>query len=74
MATCVVTYKNGREQYIDIDPDAYDEVRCGYTDDGYFTIMVRIGKNISYLARIRSEAINGYYFLNATCGSYSIED
>ena len=64
-ATCVVTYKNGRKDYIEIDFDAYDEVKCGHVSGGYFVIMARRGRNIYYLAEIRSNAMSGYYFKNA---------
>ncbi|MBR4325503.1 MAG: hypothetical protein IKP73_08265 [Bacteroidales bacterium] len=60
--TCVVTYKNGREQYIEIG-DEYDSYEWE-EEDGFFYLYGRdnFHEKTHLIAKIRLKAINGYYF------------
>ncbi len=60
--TCVVMFKNGKEQYIEID-DWYSSYEWEETDGYFYLYGVDRGTDTyDQLAKIRLKAINGYYF------------
>lgn len=60
--TCVVMFKNGREQDIEID-DWYNRYEWEETDGFFYLYGVHDGTDTyDQLAKIRLKAINGYYF------------